>query len=284
MGEITPQMVMTLRQRTHVGLGQCKAALVESGGDIEEAVRLLRVWGLSSSAKKEVRETREGQIGWKQQGKVAYLIEVNVETDFTSKNRQFQEFVQLLCQEALESGPSSVEDFLKQPYSKNREITIEDLRSDMVHRFGENVRIRRLMRLCVNPGHSLSIYSHTGGKLVSAVLLRGGECLEEVAYDLAMHVAADSPTYLCPEEVEESVIRDEKALLKEQIVGKKPPEVVEKIVQGKLRAYYEQHCLMNQKFVKDPSITIADFLMKQKSACDGVQPEVAMFIRWQVGE
>lgn len=284
MGEVTPQMVMTLRQRTHVGISQCKAALVESGGDIEEAVRLLRVWGLSSSAKKEVRETREGQIGWKQEGKVAYLVEVNVETDFTSKNSHFQEFVQLLCQEALESEPSSVEDFLKQPYSKNREVTIEDLRSDMVHRFGENVRIRRLMRLCADPNHSLSIYSHTGGRLVSSVLLRGGECFDEVAYDLAMHVAADAPTYLCPEEVEESVIRNEKELLREQIVGKKPPEIVEKIVQGKLRAYYEQHCLMNQKFVKDPSITVADFLMKQKAACGGVQPEVAMFIRWQVGE
>ncbi|MBS4168036.1 translation elongation factor Ts [Parachlamydia sp. AcF125] len=275
---VTPAMIKELRERTGIGMGQCKKALEEANGDMELAITNLRKSGAASAVKKEGRVTNEGMIGAAQVAKAIALVEVNAETDFVVKNERFQQFVQAISQEAAETSPASLEAFLQQKYSKDDNMTIDELRSSLVQAIGENIQIKRLKVLPKKANTSVGVYSHLGGKMVTVVEITGSDAQEELAKDIAMHVAAAAPEYVSPDQVPSEVLEKEKEIARSQVVGK-PDFVAEKIVTGKLNYFYDTTCLICQKYIKDDSVKIED-LVKQK----GKDLQLTSFERWTVSQ
>jgi len=275
--EITAALVMDLRKRTGVGMSKCKEALQEAKGDLEEAIHILRKKGMASAVKKEARETNEGIIGYAENDSHAVIVEVNAETDFVVQNDRFKEFLKDICDEALASRPTSTEEFLQQKRQANASQTVDEYRADVVLSLGENIQIKRVKDFPKGGNRSLGIYSHMGGKIVTAVVIEGGSGHEAVAREVAMHVAAESPDYLKPDEIPADVVKKEEEIARGQIQNK-PPEIMDKIVQGKLKAFYEQCCLVNQKYVKDPSMTVEQFVKQA-----GKDLQIVSFERWQIG-
>lgn len=282
MAQVTPQLVKELRERTGIGMAKCKEALDIAGGDINLAIENLRKAGMASAVKKEGRETKEGTIKIAEKGDKIALVEINAETDFVVKNESFQKFAQSLADEVAATSPANVADFLKQTYSKDKSHTIDEYRASIVQSLGENIQIKRLEIFTKKPDASLAVYSHGGGKLVTMVEISGSNQEEEMAKDIAMHVAAEAPEYLTHEEIPARVIEHEKEIARAQIKDK-PANIVEKILEGKLKAYFDQVCLVNQKFVKDPDTTI-EGLVSKKGKEQGKQLKVVYFLRWRVGE
>lgn len=279
---VTAQMVMDLRKRTGVGMTKCKDALTEAGGDMEEAIHILRKKGMASAVKKGGRETNEGVVGISENDEMAYLVEVNVETDFVLQNDRFKEFLKNICDDALKTKPKSAEDFIQQKYSQNPALTIDEYRAETVHSLGENIQIKRILNFKKSADSSLGIYSHMGGKIVCAVVIKGAGDVDALARDVAMHVAAEAPDFLKSDEISADVLAKEEEIARSQIQNK-PPEIMDKIVQGKLKAFYEQSCLLNQKFVKEPSMNVADYVAQEGKKA-GKTLEVVEFVRWQIGE
>ncbi|MCH9626787.1 MAG: Elongation factor Ts [Chlamydiales bacterium] len=282
MTQITPQMLKQLRDRTGIGMGKCKEALQESGGDVELAIANLRKAGMASAVKKEGRETNEGVIRSADNGKTVALVEVNAETDFVVNNERFQEFAANLAQEVCQTQPANVEDFLAQSYSKDGSVTIDQYRATIVQSLGENIQIRRIELFPKKAESSLAVYTHAGGKLVTLVEVSGSNEEEALAKDIAMHVAAEAPEYLSAKEIPERVIEHEKEIAKAQVKNK-PENIIEKILEGKLRAYFDQVCLLNQHFVKNPDLTIQALVEQRGKEC-GKSLVVSQFLRWRVGE
>lgn len=282
MATITPAMIKELRERTGVGMGKCKEALEESKGDMELAIANLRKAGMASAVKKEGRETKEGMIGIAENGKIVAIVEANAETDFVVKNDRFKEFLNNIAQEVAKTNPPSLDAFLQQPYSKEPGITVDQYRATVVQTIGENIQIRRLLILNKTGDRSIGIYSHLGGKIVTVVEITGSGAEEAIAKDIAMHIAAAAPEYLSPEKVPQEIINNEKDIAKAQIQGK-PANIVDKIVDGKVNAYYDTNCLIRQKYIRDDSITIAD-LVNKRAKETGKPLTVANFIRWTVGQ
>ncbi|MEM8727589.1 MAG: translation elongation factor Ts [Chlamydiota bacterium] len=279
---ITAQMVMDLRKRTGVGMSKCKEALTEANGDIEEAVHILRKKGVASAVKKGGRNTDQGVIGIAETAGAVFLIEINTETDFVAQNDRFKEFLKNICDEVARTSPTVVDDFLHQRYGKDHTLTIDEYRADIVQMLGENIRIKRTKRFEKVGGHSMGVYSHMGGKIVCVVEIKGADDQKALARDIAMHVAAEAPDYLKPEDVPGDILAKEEEIARSQIRNK-PPEIMDKIVKGKLSGYYEQSCLVNQKFVKNPSMTVADHLSEEGKKV-GKTLEIVGFARWQLGE
>jgi elongation factor Ts len=282
MAQVTPQLVKELRDRTGIGMGKCKEALEAAGGDIDLAIANLRKAGMASAVTKEGRATKEGTIKTAEDKNKLALIEINAETDFVVKNEHFQKFAQNLAEEVCNTAPANVADFLKQKYSKDPKHTIDEYRASLVQSLGENIQIKRLELFTKKPNSSLAVYSHGGGKLVTLVEITGSAQEEELAKDIAMHVAAEAPEYLSHEEIPERVIAHEKEIARAQIQNK-PPAIVEKILEGKMRAYYDQVCLINQHFVKDSQVTILELIGKRGKEI-GKTLKVSYFLRWRVGE
>lgn len=282
MATVTPAMIKELRERTGIGMGKCKEALEEANGDMELAIANLRKSGMASAVKKEGRETKEGMIGTATNGNVIAIVEVNAETDFVVKNERFKQFLESIAQEVAQSNPPSLDAFLQQPYSKEPGLTIDQYRATIVQTIGENIQIRRILTLKKAPDRSVGIYSHLGGKILTAVEMTGSGDEEALAKDIAMHTAAAAPDYLSPEKVPAEIITQEQDIARGQIQGK-PANIVDKIIEGKLNAYYDTNCLVRQKFIKDDSITIADLVSKRAKET-GKPLTLTHFIRWTVGQ
>lgn len=282
MSEITAELVKELRQRTGIGIGKCKEALEQSQGDIEAAIANLRKAGIASASKKADREAREGVVVSGESQECVALVEVNAETDFVVANEKFQKFASDLGQEAAKTSPKTVEAFLKQPFSKEPSSTIDELRAGIVQNLGENIVVRRLLILPKAKSSSIGIYSHMGGKIVTVVELAGSSCETDLARDIAMHVAAESPDYLSPEQVPAATRESEEAIARSQVQNK-PANVIDKIVEGKLRAFYEENCLLHQKFVRNPELSIAK-LVENRGKEIGSPLKIERFLRWQVGQ
>jgi elongation factor Ts len=280
--EITAEMVKELRHRTGIGIGKCKEALSEAKGDMELAIANLRKAGLASAVKKAGRETNEGIVAAAKEGDTIAVVEVNAETDFVVKNERFQEFAQEIAQEAAKSHPETVEAFCAQSYSKDPSQTIEQMRAELVQGLGENIQIRRVHLVDGSGESSVGVYSHMGGKILCVCQLSGAKGEEELAREIAMHIAAEAPDYLNPEEIPEEERKKEEEIAREQVKGK-PENIMDKIVAGKLRAWYDQVCLLNQKFVKDPDMTI-EKLVEKRGKEAGKPLAVKAFLRWQVGQ
>lgn len=282
MAAITPAMIKELRERTGVGMGKCKEALEEAKGDMELAIANLRKAGMASAVKKEGRETKEGMIGIAENGQIVAIVEANAETDFVVKNDRFKEFLSNIAQEVAMTNPPSLDAFLQQKYSKEPGLTIDQYRATVVQTIGENVQIRRILTLNKTGDKSLGIYSHLGGKIVTVVEIAGSGNEEAMAKDIAMHTAAAAPEYLSPEKVPQEIINNEKDIARAQIQGK-PANIVDKIVEGKVNAYYDANCLVRQKYIRDDTLTIAD-LVNKRAKETGKPLTVAHFIRWSVGQ
>lgn len=279
MAEITVDMIKELRDRTGIGMSECKKALAEAKGDMEQAITDLRKRGMASAVKKADRNTNEGVIIAVEDAKNVVLVEVNAETDFVVKNEVFQEFSRNIAQEILATTPASLEDFLAQKYSKDPSMTIEEYRIGMVQKIGENIKVRRLAVMPKKADGSIGVYTHLGGKLVVTVELSAkGE--EALAKEISMHIAAASPDFLSPKYVPADVIAHEKEIIAEQIKGK-PANMVDKIVEGKLQAFYKESCLTEQPYVKDDKKTVAAVVADHAKAA-GKNMEIVNFTRWTI--
>ena len=270
MAAITASVVKDLREKTGVGMMEAKKALEEAGGDFEKAVDILRKKGLSAAAKKSGRVAAEGMIASAQQGTVGVLIEVNSETDFVSKNPEFQAFATGLAALVAEKAPADVT-ALNQ-LTIDGEI-VEARRNALVQKIGENITIRRFERYQAEG--NLAIYLH-GTRIGAMVEFTGGD--EQLGKDIAMHVAAASPLYLSRESVPADAIARERAIYEDQAKQTgKPDNVITKIVDGKMEKYYGDTCLLEQIFIKDP-----DGKQKVKGILKGAS--LRRFIRFHLGE
>jgi elongation factor Ts len=279
--KVTPDLVKELRERTGVGMGKCKEALDQSGGDMEKAIEILRKAGMASAVKKEGRETNEGLIGAAEGKDAVAFVEVNAETDFVTQNEKFKQFLRDIAQDAADVRLNSLEALLKHPYSKDKSVTVDQYRALVMQSLGENIQVKRLLVLPKSNEISIGIYSHMGGKIVTAVILSGGAGQEALARDIAMHVAAESPEYLRPEDVPHTVRAKEEEIARSQVKGK-PDDIAHKIVQGKYKAFCDEVCLECQKYVKDNTLTISGLLEKESKRL-GKHLTISAYYRWKVG-
>ena len=262
-------------------MAKCKEALDQAHGDMEKAIDILRKAGMASAVKKEGRETKEGMIVTAESNDMIALVEINAETDFVVQNERFKQFAHDVAMEAARTKPASLDVFIAQKFSKDPTLTIDQHRALVMQSLGENIKIRRFQLFPKSSGHSLAIYSHMGGKIVTFVDLEGGAGQEAFAREIAMHIAAESPDYLKPEEVPSAVKDREEEIARGQVAGK-PAAIMDKIVEGKIKAFYDQVCLLRQKFVKDNAMTVADLVAKEGQRI-GKPLAIRGFIRWQVG-
>lgn len=274
----TPQLIKELRDKTGVGIGKCKEALEKANGDIEEAISILRKSGMATAVKKEGRATNEGMIGFAETDQNVAIVEVNAETDFVVNNDRFQQFLKDIAKEVAETNPGTLEDFLNQKFSKDSSLTIDEHRASVVQAIGENIQIRRLKTFSKNANHSVGVYSHLGGRILTVVEIEGSNSAEELAKDIAMHVAAASPEYVSPEDVPANIIEHEKEIARSQMQGK-PDNVIEKILEGKISKFFDEMCLNRQAFIKDDKVTISDLVSKH-----GNDLKINSFVRWSVGQ
>jgi elongation factor Ts len=282
MRDITADMIKELRERTGVGMGKCKEALVMAEADMEKAIDILRKAGMASAVKKEGRETKEGLILTAEDKTSLIILEANAETDFVTQNDRFKHFVHDCIKQALETKPATLAELNDQPYFKDHSITIDQYRNLVIQALGENIQLKRLELIHKHSNRSYGIYSHMGGKLVVVVEIEGASDCEEMAREVAMHVAAESPEYLKAEQIPADVIAHEEEIARSQTVGK-PENIVEKIVEAKVKAFVDQSCLIHQKYVKDSTVTVQQFL----EACGkkvGKSLSVHCFWRWKVGQ
>lgn len=280
--EITSDMIKELRERTGVGMGKCKEALVLTLGDMEKAIDHLRKAGMAAGVKKEGRETKEGLILTGEDNHSLVLAEANVETDFVAQNDRFKHFLHDVVKQALETKPKSLVDFVQQPYFKDKSISIDQYRNLVIQALGENIQVRRLEVVHKHSNSSYGIYSHMGGKLVVVVEVEGASDQEGIAKEIAMHIAAENPDYLKAEEIPPHILAREEEIARSQVQGK-PENIVDKIVAGKLKAFSDQACLIHQKFVKDNSVTVQQFLDAYSKKI-GKPLSVRCFWRWKVGQ
>ncbi len=282
MKDITSEMIRELRERTGVGMAKCKEALVLAEGDMEKAIDVLRKAGMAAGVKKEGRETKEGLILTAEDSHTLVLVEANVETDFVAQNDRFKHFIHDCAKQALETKPKSLDDFVNQPYYKDKSITIDQYRNLVIQALGENIQLRRMELIHKHTNSSYGIYSHMGGKLVVVVEVEGASDQDGVAKEIAMHVAAENPDYLNPEQIPSHVLAREEEIARSQVQGK-PENIVEKIVAGKIKAFADQACLIHQKYVKDNTVSVQQFL----DVCAkklGKPLSIRCFWRWKVGQ
>ena len=281
MSNITPKLIKELRERTGIGMGKCKVALEEAAGDIEKAIENLRKQGMASAVKKDSRDAHEGLIGIGKSNSAIALVEVNTETDFVAQNDKFKQFLKDVAVEAAELEPTDLDSFLKEKCKHDTSITIDEYRALIMQALGEKVQIKRLKILSKRDAISIGVYSHMGGKIVALVVMTGGAGNETLASDIAMHVAAEAPDYLAARDVPSSIKEREREIGRSQMQNK-PQNIVEQILEGKFKAFCTQFCLMDQKYIKDNAITIAELLDKESKAA-GKTLAIKAFLRWQIG-
>jgi elongation factor Ts len=271
--EITASMVKELRERSGAGMMECKKALTENGGDIDTSIEWLRKQGLAKADKKASRIAAEGRIVLAQEGGKAVLVEVNSETDFVAKDENFLKFSDEVAKTALASGAKNVEE-LKQAKTSYGP-TVEEARQWLVAKVGENVQVRRLVR--VDGSNGVAAYVH-GGRIGVLVETKGGN--DDLGRGLAMHVAAMNPPFISPDHVPAEIVAKEKEIALAQMTDKdraKPAEIQEKMIGGKIRKTLAEMSLTGQAYVLDTDSTVADVLKKQGA-------EVLSFHRIAVGE
>ncbi|MFP2770680.1 translation elongation factor Ts [Oceanisphaera sp. KMM 10153] len=270
MATITAALVKELRERTGAGMMDCKKALTEANGDIELAIEEMRKSGQAKAAKKAGRIAAEGIILMRQAGNTAVMIELNSETDFVAKDAGFRAFGDKIVDIALANKINDL-DALKAAEYENGE-SIELTLTNLIAKIGENMSLRRIVLV---EGDNLTTYLH-GTRIGVIANLKGGD--EEVAKDVAMHVAASNPQFVKPEDVSDDVVAKEREIQVDIAINSgKPKEIAEKMVEGRMKKFTGEISLTGQPFIKDPSISVADRL-KQAGA------DAIGFVRYEVGE
>src|SRR5699024_5015132 len=252
---ITAKMVKELREKTGAGMMDCKKALTETNGNMEEAIDFLRKSGAAQAAKKAGRRAAEGTTYIEINGNDSALLEVNCETDFVTKNDTFQKLVADLAKHIVAEKPANLEEALKQKLADSNQ-TVEEYINSVVATIGEKITLRRFALLSKQDSDVFGSYLHMGGRIGSLVQLEGTDD-EELAKDIAMHIAAANPKYVSREDVEEEEVNREREILKEQALNEgKPEHIVEKMVEGRLGKCFEEICLLDQQFVKDTDVKV----------------------------
>jgi len=270
---ITAGMVKELRERTGVGMMECKGALTETGGDMEKAVDLLRAKGMAKADKKAGRTAAEGTIAivMSADKKRAAIVEANCETDFVGKSDEFNEFANAAAQAALDSNATDIDSLLAAKMADGK--TVDERRRELIAKIGENMSIRRFE--IIETSGAIGTYRH-GDKIGVVVNLEGGD--ESFGRDLAMHVAASRPIAIDATGVDEETIERERAIAQTKAdESGKPANIVEKMVEGAIRKFMEEVTLLSQPFVKDPDTTVGNLLKKNNVT-------VKHFVRLEVGE
>ena len=264
--------VKKLREDTNAGMMDCKKALIESDGDFEKAKTILKEKGQSKADSKSDRTTAQGIVVIQSNEDHAVILEVNCETDFAAKDNLFTEFVDRIASLILHNNLDDMEQLDKQK-SDDFE-SVEEYRKFTISKLGENITIRRFRRISLDG--ILGRYIH-GSKIASLVLLDYDDSVE-LAKNIAMHVAASKPEYISNTDIPEEVIKEESRILRVQVEQEgKPEEIIDKIVDGKLKKQFDQLTLMGQEYIKDPDITVEKLLRDQDAS-------VKSFIRYEVGE
>ncbi len=273
---VTANLVKELREKTGAGMMDCKKVLTETDGDMEKAAELLRERGITKAAKKSSRIAAEGIVTAyvSDDKKVGAVVEVNAETDFVAKNEEFKIFANNIAKQVAKNNPADVESLLAEKYIEDSSKTVSEVLTDKIATIGENMSIRRFVRFTSNG--MVEKYIHGEGKIGVLVSLEGGD--ETVAKDVCMQIAAARPEFLDRTAVPAERVNKEMEILKVQAMNEgKPAEIAEKMVQGRIGKFYGEICLVDQEYVKDPSIKVSD-LLSSKGA------KVLEFARIEKGE
>jgi elongation factor Ts len=280
-------MVKELRERTGAGMMDCKGALNDTGGDMEQAVDLLRKKGLAKAAKKAGRVAAEGLIGVAVEGPKGVVVEVNSETDFVARNELFQGLVRIIANVALSAGA----DLEKIKGTKVGSLTINDAISDTIAKIGENMSLRRAASLSVGKG-IIANYVHNSvdeglgkiGVIVGLETTATNEALGRFGRMVAMHVAASNPQAIDPAGLEPEVVRREREVLADKAKTQgKPAHVVDKIVESGLKTFYKEVCLLEQPYIHEPDKSVGQAI-KQVEADIGAPVKISGFVRYALGE
>ncbi len=289
--EISASAVKELREKTGAGMMDCKKALGETSGDFEKAVEYLRKKGIASASKKAGRAAKEGTIHslMSADGKSAVLVEVNCETDFVAKTEQFKKFVNDMASHIATSNPADVTAMLAQNFVANPSQTVDVTIREAIATLGENMLVSRFARYPLSSGVEATSYIHAGGKvgvLVEFAVTGKGKdaAFQEYARNIAMHIAAAMPQFVTPKDVPADLVAKEKEIAVAQMVASgKPAAVLEKIAEGKINKYFEETCLIKQRYVKDPDKTIEGYT-NEVSKSLGAPISITRFARFGLGE
>ncbi|MGE5456699.1 MAG: translation elongation factor Ts [Ignavibacteriales bacterium] len=270
---ISANLVKELREATGAGMLDCKKALEESNGNIEEAANWLREKGIAKAAKKADRIAAEGTAAILIKDNNAVIVEINSETDFVSKNDEFKGMVNVILKTIINNDPKTEEDVLK---LNAGEFTIEQLIGNKTAMIGEKLSFRRFTKLTKKDNQEFGSYIHMGGKIAVLTLLENSN--SEVAKDVAMQAAAMKPSYIRIAEVPADVIEKERTILKEQAINEgKQPEIAEKMVEGRIQKFYKEICLEEQPFIKNGDISIKQYVSETNG-------NIVNMIRYEVGQ
>ena len=270
---ITASMVKELRELTGAGMLDCKKALEEANGNIEEASTWLREKGIAKAAKKESRIAAEGLVSILTNGNKAVIVEVNSETDFVAKNDEFKDLINTILNLLIESNVSSVEEALALTTSDG---TLSDTITNKIAKIGEKISFRRFELVTKSDNEVFGTYIHMGGKIGVLVVLEGSN--EEVAKDVAMHAAAMRPKYLDIESVPTEDLDKEREIQKQVAINEgKPDNIAEKMVEGRIKKYYKEVCLTEQPFVKNDDMSVSEFVKSNGG-------KIISMVRYEVGE
>ena len=287
--QITASMVKELRELSGAGMSACKNALVEAEGDIKRATEILREKGLAAAAKKAGRIATEGLVYTHitDDGKIGVIVEINSETDFVAKNQDFQNYVQSVALQVVKSDNKDIEAFLAEKWHEDNNITVAEALSQKIAVIGENITIRRFEKFVANADETLVSYIHGGGRV--AVLLNlassaKSEAVVSAGKDVCMQIAAMNPKFISRNDVPADFIAKEKEILKGQAqndesFANKPPQVVEKIIEGRLDKGLKELCLLEQEYVKEGDMSVATYLKGV-----GADLKISSFVRFETGE
>jgi elongation factor Ts len=287
---ITTADIKYLRELTGAGVLDCKKALQETDGDIEQAVELLRKKGLAAASKKASREANEGLVSASINagGQIGVIVEVNCETDFVARTDDFKNFVDALVRQVTtQPDDDNLENLLAAPFIDNGNLTVSEQLNETISKLGENIVIRRVARFDAASNGVLDSYIHTGGRVGVLVELSVGTIengqVSELAHDIALQIAAAAPQYISEDDIPEEAAEAERNIYRAQIADDdKPDAIKERIVDGKLKKWYSQVTLMNQEYVKDSDLTVAQLLERQSKSL-GSKIRVRRFARFELG-
>jgi elongation factor Ts len=272
---ITAQMVKELREKTGAGMMDCKKALTEMDGDMEKAIDFLREKGIAKAAKKADRIAAEGTTFITSEGNEAIILEVNAETDFVAKNENFQGLVKELAEHLLKNKPATVEAALEQNMENGS--TVNEYINSAIAKIGEKITLRRFEVRTKTDNDAFGEYLHMGGR-IGVLSVVEGTTNADVAKDVAMHAAALNPKYVSRDQVSEEEVEHEREVLTQQALNEgKPEKIVAKMVEGRLGKFFEDICILDQSFVKNPDQKVRQYLEASGAT-------LTDFVRYEVGE
>ncbi|HDJ3437002.1 TPA: elongation factor Ts [Staphylococcus aureus] len=275
MATISAKLVKELREKTGAGMMDCKKALTETDGDIDKAIDYLREKGIAKAAKKADRIAAEGLVHVETKGNDAVIVEINSETDFVARNEGFQELVKEIANQVLDTKAETVEALMETTLPNGK--SVDERIKEAISTIGEKLSVRRFAIRTKTDNDAFGAYLHMGGRIGVLTVVEGSTD-EGAARDVAMHIAAINPKYVSSEQVSEEEINHEREVLKQQALNEgKPENIVEKMVEGRLRKYLQEICAVDQDFVKNPDVTVEAFL-KTKGG------KLVDFVRYEVGE